>query len=69
MPDLFQITLDDEIAEIEREVNLRQKVYIRWIAQGRLTDAKADWQLAVMRRVLMRLQAVRASASADVSGT
>lgn len=59
MPDLFQITLDDEITEIEREVMMRQRVYMRWVAEGRLTDAKADWQLAVIRRVLIRLQAAR----------
>lgn len=55
MSDLFPITLQDQIAEIEREVVLRERVYPRWIASGKLPQHKADRQLAVMTAVLQTL--------------
>ena len=49
MSDLFPITIDDEIQELEREIVLRKRVYPRWVAAGRLTQGKADRQIAVLK--------------------
>jgi hypothetical protein len=42
------ITREDKIAEITREIALRQRVYPRWVAERKLTQSKADWQIAVL---------------------
>lgn len=49
MSDLFPITIEDEIQELEREVTLRRRVYPRWMAQGKISKVKADRQIAVMQ--------------------
>jgi hypothetical protein len=58
MPDLFAgaIPLSDQRAEVEREIKLRQRVYPRWVADGRLTEAKSERQIAVMQAVLATLE-------------
>lgn len=41
-----------EKAEVaEREVKQRQRLYPRWVANGRMTKAFADKQLAVMQEI------------------
>lgn len=57
MSDLFPITVEDEIQELEREVALRRRVYPRWVFQGRITQVKADRQIAVMQSAINRLKA------------
>lgn len=57
--DLFPITVDDEIQELEREVALRKRVYPRWVADNRLTKGKADRQIAVMQSALERLKGLK----------
>jgi hypothetical protein len=62
MTDLFggtlPITLEAQLREVEREITLRRRVYPRWVADGRLTQAAADRQIAVMEAVAGTLQAV-----------
>lgn len=55
--DLFPITTEDEIAELEREVKLRRRVYPRWVFVGKLTQEKADRQIAIVESVITRLKA------------
>ena len=59
MSDLFPITIDDEIQELEREIVLRKRVYPRWVAAGRLTQGKADRQIAVLKSAAERLRAIK----------
>lgn len=47
-------TLDEQIAEIDREINLRGRVYPRWVSQKKLTRMNAQQQIG-------RLRAARAS--------
>lgn len=54
--DLFPITIEDEIAELEREVKLRKRVYPRWVFVGKLTQEKADRQIAIVESVINRLK-------------
>lgn len=56
MSDLFPITIEDEIQELEREVTLRRRVYPRWMAQGKISKVKADRQIAVMESIINRLK-------------
>lgn len=55
MSDLFggtlPITLPAQIAEVEREIKLRQRVYPRWVGLGKLSQMQADRQIEVMRAV------------------
>lgn len=51
-----QITIDEQIAEVKREIAMRNKVYPKWIESGSLTKPKADFQILVMETVLISLQ-------------
>jgi hypothetical protein len=48
-------TLDAAIAEVTREIALRERVYPKWVAARRLPQKQAEWQLRCMRRVLEEL--------------
>lgn len=56
------ITLDDEIAEVSREIELRERNYPKWIDMGRLRQDHADRRLAVMLSVLKRLRGLKEKA-------
>jgi hypothetical protein len=51
MADLLPITLAEQLACIERELALRLRVYPRWVAAGRMTQAKADREIELMKAV------------------
>jgi hypothetical protein len=48
---LFPINDADKLACIEREIKMRLKVYPRWIEKGKMTQEKADHEIAVMREI------------------
>lgn len=59
MGDLFPdatIPLAAQVAEVERELRQRERVYPRLVADKRMTQAAADRQTAVMRAVLATLK-------------
>ena len=56
MTDLLPITIDDQIACVERELEMRPKVYLRLIAQRKMTAQRADHEIACMEAVLKTLQ-------------
>lgn len=51
MTNLLPFTLTDMLNEINREIRLRQRVYPRWIADGKLSQSRADSQIAVMNAI------------------
>lgn len=51
-----KITYNDMIICVEREIKMRERVYPRWIAAGKMTQKKADFELDTMRHVLFFLQ-------------
>ena len=55
--DLFPVTPAEKVACIEREIAMRERVYPRWVEQGRMTQSKADSELRIMRAVLEGLEA------------
>lgn len=60
MSDLFQdspIPLSAQIACVEREIALRKRVYPRWVEQGRMSQDKADAEIAAMTAVLATIKA------------
>ena len=59
MAEPFAPSLADQIAEVKREIAMRERVYPRFIAAGKLTQAKADFALAAMRAVLDTLTALK----------
>ena len=53
-----QITIDEQIAEVKREIAMRNKVYPKWIEAGSMQKPKADFQILAMEAVLISLQAI-----------
>jgi hypothetical protein len=56
------ITLSDKIACVAREVRIRESVYPKWVAAGKMKQEAADREIAVMAAVLAGLEAERAAA-------
>lgn len=54
------VSLPEQIAEVRREIGLREHLYPRWVVAGKLSQAKADRGLATMRAVLATLEQVDA---------
>jgi hypothetical protein len=46
---------------VERELTMRQKIYPRWVANGRMTAAEAAREIATMTAVLATLQSLPGS--------
>ena len=57
--DLFPCTLDEMIAELEREIALREVVYPRWVAEKKMRQHKADECMRRIRAALRTLQSLR----------
>ena len=54
------ITLEEQIAEAQRELALRKKCYPQWIKSGKLDAGDATYQILAMQEIvktLMRLDA------------
>lgn len=52
----MSISLADQIACVEREIKMRERVYPNWVTRGTMTDANARKELARMQSVLETLQ-------------
>jgi hypothetical protein len=50
------IPLQAQLAEVNREIALRERVYPRWIEAGKIPQAKADRSLEHMRAVAVTLR-------------
>lgn len=59
MNGLFAVTIEEQIAEVERELKLREHVYPRWVAEKKMRQEKADKCMAAMRAVLDTLRKTR----------
>lgn len=51
--------LDAQIACIEREIRMRERVYPRFVETGRMTSIGAEREIACMRAVLHTLRNVQ----------
>lgn len=52
-----QITLEEMANEVKREIKLRERVYPRWVENGRMSKYEADLQLLKMKACLSFLEA------------
>jgi hypothetical protein len=65
MPDLLPISLEDMIAEVKRELAMRERLYPEWKkTAGRNKRNQLDRQWDVMEAVLQHLEAERDEAAA-----
>lgn len=64
MPEV--ITIDEQIACVQRERAMRLRTYPRWVKTGKLTQGNADLELCRMDAVLATLEGVRAGQDARV---
>jgi hypothetical protein len=53
------VTIDEQLACVERELGFRRKLYPRWVRDGKLTQAGADEELVRMDAVLLTLRRVQ----------
>jgi len=49
------VTLPEQIAELQREIRLRELLYPKWIAAGKLKQDFADRQIGRLRATLQLL--------------
>ena len=52
------ISVEQQIAAVQREIRMREHVYPRRISAGKMTQKLADRELAAMRAVLATLEAL-----------
>lgn len=53
------IPLDDQIAEVAREVAMRRNVYRKWVASGKMKQVDSDKQIERMEGALKTLEWLR----------
>ncbi len=49
---LFGVSKDEKIACLQREIELRTRVYARYIAEGKMKQSKAERELEIMYAIL-----------------
>lgn len=54
------VPIDDQVAAAEREVKYRERVYVRWVESGKMTQAHADHQLRCMKAIVESLKGLQA---------
>jgi len=54
-----KITIDDQIKCAERELAMRKRVYPRWITAKKMSEEKANREIAVMESIIKTLKAVK----------
>lgn len=53
------IPIEQQIRCVEREIRMRERVYPRWTAAGKMKPENAEYEIEAMRAVLRTLQAER----------
>lgn len=52
------IPLRQQVAELRREIAMRESVYPRWVRDGRMKQQEADHRVAAMKAALETVQRV-----------
>ena len=55
------ISLDEQLAEVDRELAMRRRLYPRWAASGTLPQAQGDRQIAVLEAVRETVRLARSA--------
>lgn len=58
MSQLFAPSLDEQILCLEREIAMRTKVYPRWVESKKMTEAKANREIEVMKAAVESLRSL-----------
>jgi len=60
MPELIETAFDlrTQLRCVSREIAMREKVYPKWVEQGRMKQDKADQEIACMKAVQSTLIAL-----------
>ena len=61
---MFEITLQEQIDCVDRELSMRSRVYPRWVSEKKLTQALADKEMARMRAVRATLASLQTTVPA-----
>lgn len=48
----MKFVIEEKLACAERELALRQRAYPRWVAIGRMSQAEADREIAIMAAIV-----------------
>lgn len=59
--EVTQATLDQQIQSVAREIKMRERVYPRWVASGKMKRENADYELECMKAILATLIGLQAS--------
>lgn len=51
-------TIEEKLACVEREIKMRNRVYPRWIQEGRMAEEKAKFEIACMESVAADYRAI-----------
>lgn len=54
------ISLADQVAAVNREIGMRERVYPTWVEKGRMTERKAAQEIAAMKAVAATLAKIAA---------
>lgn len=61
MGDLLPVSIQDQIAEAERELKMREKVYPRQVEQRLMTQKTADLRISLMKAIIETLKSSQGS--------
>jgi hypothetical protein len=56
---MTEISLNQQIEEVKREIDMRKRVYPNLVRNGKMRQAEADYHAQRMEAVLDTLQALR----------
>lgn len=60
----MKFSIDEQIAEVGREIGLRKNVYPAFVARGKMDQAEADLHMAKIEAVLETLKWLKANRAA-----
>ena len=52
------VTITEQMKGVRREIDYRKRLYQKWVADGRMTQQEANYQIELMEYVLNTLNAV-----------
>ena len=50
------VTISEQIKGVRREIDYRKRLYPKWVADKKLTQKEADYQIELMKYVLIRFK-------------
>jgi hypothetical protein len=64
----MSVPLMIQINAVRREIGYRERVYPRWVQLEKMTQDKADLEIAAMRAVLVTLQELHTAQNPELLG-